>query len=222
MEFNKVFVNVPYEEKENAKAKGARYDVISKRWYFNVPKQTETYKGYAIIQPSDNIPSFDVVMKHKLSVTKKVMDDLASTDPRWQDPFSDDEYDDTNIMQKQVITKKMPQNSGDFKVDNKRYLSVPFAYKDDVKKLGAKWDQDTKQWYTCQNNPNYQRLVDLYHSHNFYHTSAGTRIINVPKTEKQRNEDLASPDPRWQDQQRRYQLYYNDPASYSVNELGHE
>jgi hypothetical protein len=209
MEFNKVFVNVPYEEKENAKAKGARYDVISKRWYFNVPKQTETYKGYAVIQPSDNIPSFDVVMKHKLSVTKQVMDDLASTDPRWQDPFSDDEYDDTNIIQKQVIIKKQPTKTMS---DNKRYLSVPFAYKDDVKKLGAKWDQDAKQWYTCQTNPNYQRLVDLYHSHNFYHTSEGTRFINVPKTEKQRNED----------QQRRYQLYYNDPASYSVNELGHE
>jgi hypothetical protein len=217
MEFNKVFVNVPYEEKENAKAKGARYDVISKRWYFNVPKQTETYKGYAVIQPSDNIPSFDVVMKHKLSIAKRDQPyDLASTDPRWQDPFSDD---DTNIMQKQVIIKKQPTKT---MVDHKRYLSVPFAYKDDVKKLGAKWDQDAKQWYTCQTNPNYQRLVDLYHSHNFYHTSEGTRFINVPKTEKQRNEDLASPDPRWQDQQRRYQLYYNDPASYSVNELGHE
>ena len=32
-------------------------------------------------------------------------------------------------------------------VKQKVYLNVPFEDKDEVKKLGAKWDQDTKKWY---------------------------------------------------------------------------
>ena len=30
---------------------------------------------------------------------------------------------------------------------NKNYISVSYSYKDEVKKLGAKWDKDEKKWY---------------------------------------------------------------------------
>jgi len=38
-------------------------------------------------------------------------------------------------------------------VKQKVYLNVPFEDKDEVKKLGAKWDQDTKKWYVGEFAP---------------------------------------------------------------------
>jgi len=30
---------------------------------------------------------------------------------------------------------------------NKNYINIAYAYKDNVKKLGAKWDMNNKKWY---------------------------------------------------------------------------
>lgn len=49
----------------------------------------------------------------------------------------------------------------------KKYLYVPFDYKDDAKKLGAKFDWKVKEWYVDENHPNKQKLIDLYHDKNF-------------------------------------------------------
>ena len=40
------------------------------------------------------------------------------------------------------------------------YLAVPFASKDHVKALGAKWDSPNKKWYTLKSNPNYSKLEE--------------------------------------------------------------
>jgi len=34
----------------------------------------------------------------------------------------------------------------------KIYLTVPFAQKDEAKKLGAKWDAPQKKWYVLEDN----------------------------------------------------------------------
>lgn len=49
----------------------------------------------------------------------------------------------------------------------KIYLYVPFDYKDEAKKLGAKFDWKVKEWYVEEIHPNKQKLIDLYHDRNF-------------------------------------------------------
>ena len=49
----------------------------------------------------------------------------------------------------------------------KIYLYVPFDYKDQAKKIGAKFDWKVKTWYVEENHPNKQKLIDLYHDRNF-------------------------------------------------------
>jgi len=44
----------------------------------------------------------------------------------------------------------------------KIYLTVPYANKDDAKKIGAKWDAERKTWYTDSNNKNLQELIKIF------------------------------------------------------------
>ena len=44
----------------------------------------------------------------------------------------------------------------------KIYLNVPYAKKDEAKKRGAKWDVIKKKWYTYDNNPDKQFLLEKF------------------------------------------------------------
>jgi len=41
------------------------------------------------------------------------------------------------------------------------YLDVPYVKKDEVKKLGAKWDPKKKKWYIRSNNPNQEAIYEV-------------------------------------------------------------
>jgi hypothetical protein len=43
------------------------------------------------------------------------------------------------------------------------YLMVSYEQKDDVKKLGAKWDSKHKLWYTHSRHPNLSKMRDFMH-----------------------------------------------------------
>jgi hypothetical protein len=45
---------------------------------------------------------------------------------------------------------------------NKIYLNVSYAQKDEAKSKGARWDANKKKWYTFDNNPNKNELVEKY------------------------------------------------------------
>lgn len=58
------------------------------------------------------------------------------------------------MCQQAVAANSVPLNSGPMTEPkgrsswpNRTYLNVPFAQKDQVKKLGARWDPDRRQWY---------------------------------------------------------------------------
>ena len=56
---------------------------------------------------------------------------------------------------------KLANNSiGLIKCD-KKYLEIPFKNKDEAKKLGAKWDNDKKNWYYFEDNINKEKLKNL-------------------------------------------------------------
>lgn len=51
--------------------------------------------------------------------------------------------------------KKEPKN-------DKVYLNVPYAHKEEVKALGGKWDKHQKKWYIMDNNRNKEKVLMLF------------------------------------------------------------
>lgn len=109
----RIYLNVPFSMKDDAKMLGAKFDNEKKKWYslFN------------------NIFKDELILKYGINETHK-----------------------------------------------RHNLYVPFEYKDDVKRLGAKYDTSMKQWYILDNHENKQELIDLYHRDNFFQSFRGTKL----------------------------------------------
>ena len=60
---------------------------------------------------------------------------------------------DNNIMENQ-------------EVEVRRELFVPFDLKNEAKKLGAKYDPESKKWYASKKYPNYKLLTDKFDEDN--------------------------------------------------------
>ena len=43
--------------------------------------------------------------------------------------------------------------------NNKIYLNVPYANKDEAKKMGSRWDAEKKKWYIFDNNKEKEILL---------------------------------------------------------------
>jgi hypothetical protein len=50
----------------------------------------------------------------------------------------------------------------DKETENKIYLNVSYAQKDDAKSKGARWDPSKKKWYIFETNPNKKELLEIY------------------------------------------------------------
>jgi predicted RNA-binding protein with RPS1 domain len=87
----------------------------------------------------------------------------------------------------------------------KKYLYVPFEYKDDVKNNGAKWDSEAKKWYVYETNENYQGLIDKYHKDNFDRN--GKMNLSIRNLE-QRNHDYSVKDRSAKNQRMLCDLYH--------------
>lgn len=119
----------------------------------SVPSEKMVYKKYASQQEDSDksfISSMLVEYKHALINGKKYtnLDEIIKL------------RSNGNVIDFTPVTNK---NSH----EEKKYLYVPFDYKDDAKKLGAKFDWKIKEWYVDKNHPNQQKLIDLYHDRNF-------------------------------------------------------
>lgn len=74
------------------------------------------------------------------------------------------------VTPKVIILSKTPVIKKAVIVDDvdKVFLFVPFQFKDDAKKNGAKWDLIHKKWYTyLADEYFYHNLVDTFHIDNF-------------------------------------------------------
>lgn len=160
----KVYVNVPYDDKEHAKRKGARFDKYSKCWYFNIEvgeSLNKSCRGYPIKQIELPEPTFEQAfnISHPNS-----------------DPFSDNESDTFTH-----IDRKQPRSLITQRVDNtpkKIYLYDAFNididnFSDTVAMFlkffyitydGKKWllhycqlVQNSKFYHTTQMEPNLDR-----------------------------------------------------------------
>jgi hypothetical protein len=120
--------------------------------------------------------------------TVKLSDEIQSTESTPKNENSKNTWFNTNSSEIKTVKLSDVIQSTESTPKNKIYIYVPFEYKDEAKKLGAKFDFDKKKWYTYKNNTNYQKLVDKYHSDNFRYDFYGSHLNSYWKTEKERSE----------------------------------
>ena len=44
----------------------------------------------------------------------------------------------------------------------KIYLNIPFSRKEEIKKLGGKWDKSKKKWFIYENNKNKEKIIENF------------------------------------------------------------
>ena len=76
------------------------------------------------------------------------------------DVHSKGNYGADKLANKAIGLEQCPYNSDLFE---KIYLDVPFSKKEEIKKLGGKWDSEQKKWYIFDNNEDKEYILD-----NFY------------------------------------------------------
>lgn len=158
MPMKKVYVYLPFgnfdQEIAKIKRKGARYDGLTKTWYFSIEvgeSLNESCRGYKI-KKIENPPTFEEVLTKKNIVLQKC-----------NDPF-DDQSDDDNINIQPIIVKQNKQVIDEticeaFNIDTERFscLVETFLNEFRIKQI----NQDRFTLY-------YSQLVE---SKRFYKTS---------------------------------------------------
>ena len=80
-------------------------------------------------------------------------------------------------------------NDDDVNEYERVYLYAPIEYKEQVKKLGALWDESKSEWFSYKSNPNFKKLIDIFHECNFRMNFYGERMLTKIKTENERIEE---------------------------------
>lgn len=114
------YLNVPREEKDEAKALGAKWDRFQKSWYVEKGTDLEPFAKWTGQTPKE----------------EQAVSQTAEQSKQEQTAEQTQEHTE---KQKVTATPKL--------AEDKTFLAVPFDEKNAAKKLGAKWDKDNKSWY---------------------------------------------------------------------------
>lgn len=114
------YLNVPREEKDEAKALGAKWDRFQKSWYVEKGTDLEPFAKWTGQTP-----------KEEQAVSQ------TAEQPKQEH----------SAEQTQEHTEKQEVTAAPKLAEDKTFLAVPFDEKNAAKKLGAKWDKDNKSWY---------------------------------------------------------------------------
>ncbi len=66
------------------------------------------------------------------------------------------------LANKAIGLEECPYNVSTKETSNKIYLNVPFTKKEEIKKLGGKWDQEKKKWYIFNDNIHKNDILDKF------------------------------------------------------------
>lgn len=152
-----VYVNVPYDDKEHAKRKGAKFDKYSKCWYFNIDVReslNKSCRGYPIKQIHLPTPTFEEAFNISY--------------PNNDDPFSEDESDTySNIDRKQYIS---PITTS---VDNKpKKIYLYDAFNIDIDNFNDTVAMFLKYFYITYDGKKWLlHYCQLVQNSKFYHTT---------------------------------------------------
>ena len=80
----------------------------------------------------------------------------------------------------EALEKELNDVCNDFKPkqqEEKVYLTLPFTSKEDVKRNGAIYDSNKKEWYVLKTNPKFKYLTGLFNSKNVIKTRKGLEFV---------------------------------------------
>ncbi len=116
------YLDVPREEKDDAKALGAKWDKYQKAWYVEKGTDLEPFAKW-----------------NKLDLTERNVSQTAEQTPKEQ-AVSQKAEPKQEQTEKEVSAEQNP-------AQDKTFIAVPYDERKDAKALGAKWDAENKSWY---------------------------------------------------------------------------
>jgi ribonuclease HI len=109
-------------------------------WSKNIPNKELVQHGYNLYKKEENV-YFMYIKAHTLQ------NDIHSIGNEGAD---------------QLANQAIGMSECPYGGRNKIYLNVPFVQKEEVKKLGGKWDKDAKKWYITENDIHRIEVLDLF------------------------------------------------------------
>ncbi|HRM14747.1 MAG TPA: DUF5710 domain-containing protein [Acinetobacter parvus] len=175
----KVYLDVPYHEKEQVKETGAKWDKKEKAWYVmsdqldivhnkwirkDQPEQAQEQIKEAVKDQSKLAEKTFLTVDYKdKNEVKKLGAKWDKNEKAWYVPAGTDTtpfakwipesaiaLDQTKVGVNMEINEPVSANTkalSNDEIGKKTLLTVSFTEKDELKKLGAKWDSKEKSWY---------------------------------------------------------------------------
>ncbi|KAH9249854.1 hypothetical protein BASA81_012345 [Batrachochytrium salamandrivorans] len=126
----RVFLDVPFKEKDEAKLLGARFNVKVKKWHI-AEHEIELFAKWEVIDPTNHEPVYLLVPFKEKDEAKQLG---AKFDPEKRQWFA--KRQDLHRFQKWPVA-----------AEAKTFLVVPFGESEAVKALGAKYCRSERRWY---------------------------------------------------------------------------
>lgn len=136
------YLKVPFDRKDEVKMKGGRWDPEKKMWYM-----TSNYDEFSQWIVSDNTMSD----KRSEFTSPPLTSPRISTPPPISPLAIQTVVKATNIFDAQPAAAAAAVAS--VSPEGKRFLTVSFQDKDEVKRRGGRWDMEAKKWYISQYTP---------------------------------------------------------------------
>ncbi len=114
-------------------------------WKKNIPNKDLVKYGYELYKNETNI-YFMYIKAHTENI------DIHSKGNDGAD----------KLANKAIGLEECPYNIVTKETSNKIYINVPFTKKEEIKKLGGKWDQEKKKWYIFNDNIYKNDILDKF------------------------------------------------------------
>jgi len=111
-----------------------------KDWNVDIPNKDLVKKAYELYKNKSNIQFF-----HIKAHTNKT--DIHS--------IGNDNAD-------KLANLAIGLESCPYEKNSRIYFNVPFIQKDEIKRLGGKWDKNKKKWYILENNKNIEKIATCF------------------------------------------------------------
>lgn len=178
----KVYLNIPFAEKAEAKQMGARWDSVCKSWYAYADDLRLLERWPVNLDPNKRLLN----MKNNNEVTKKVFLQVPYEEKdeakalgakydmevkKWYAPNAEvtllsrwgpsvtqhtttttGQSSESSPSQLEQQQQQPPPQRGHSNVATVYYLTVPFEDKDKAKAMGAKWDKEGRTWFVTDPN----------------------------------------------------------------------
>ncbi len=121
------------------------YEQSKNNWKKNIPNKDLVKYGYELYKNEKNI-YFMYIKAHTENI------DIHSKGNDGAD----------KLANQAIGYEECPYNKSVKDISDKIYLKVPFAKKEEIKKLGGKWDHENKKWYIFSNNIHKDDILDKF------------------------------------------------------------